>query len=450
MAIAFADRVRETSTTTGTGTFDLDGAVVSFQGFVAGVGTGAEVHYSITDGVDWEVGEGVVTDASPDTLVRSIVLSSSNSGALVNFAAGAKDVFLTMPTDLAASIKRTNIIIGGNFDTNPWQREVTFAAIATDTFCADRFRYEKVGAGIATAQKTADAPTLAESGIVVANCLEFDVTTIDSSVAAGDFQEVRYSVEGYDWAQIAQKPFVLAFWHNHTKTGTYCVSLRNSGDDRSYVAEYTQTTTNTWEESVVRITASPSAGTWNYTNGRGVTIAFSMMAGTTFHTTADAWNTGAFKSTSSQVNAFDSASNFCRFDLIRCVSGVVTPEVEVELSADILDRVQRYYEHSYTVGVYPAATSDLGEVNGTRYQATATVVAGAYCKFKVSKASAPTVVSYNPTDGTSGELEVGLGGRSSTVIDIGTDGCQIDTSAANFQVVGDRIRVHFTAESEIF
>jgi hypothetical protein len=94
----FADRVRETSTTTGTGTLNLGGVFdASYRTFVAGIGTAKPVIYAIrhqdaTLG-EWEVGLGVVTDAATDTLSRLKVLSSSNAGALVNFSAGTKDVF---------------------------------------------------------------------------------------------------------------------------------------------------------------------------------------------------------------------------------------------------------------------------------------------------------------------------------------------------------------------
>jgi hypothetical protein len=93
--ITLADRVKETTTTTGTGTLNLAGAETGFQTFVAGAGNGAEVVYCITDGTDWEVGVGTVTDAAPDTLSRDSVIASSNSGNKVNWGAGSKDVFLT-------------------------------------------------------------------------------------------------------------------------------------------------------------------------------------------------------------------------------------------------------------------------------------------------------------------------------------------------------------------
>lgn len=99
----FADRVKETTTTTGTGTYDLDGAVSGYQTFVAG-GVD-ECIYSVTDGTDWEIGIGTVTDASPDTLSRDTILSSSNSGAAVSWSAGTKTVRLSQAASYAAQVR---------------------------------------------------------------------------------------------------------------------------------------------------------------------------------------------------------------------------------------------------------------------------------------------------------------------------------------------------------
>lgn len=102
MTVEYHDRVRETSTTTGTGTLNLDGAVSGFQSFVAAIGGSSApgtVPYLITYNNEWEVGMGTIADASPDTLARVDVIASSNSGSVVNFSAGTKQVYLTMPSD---------------------------------------------------------------------------------------------------------------------------------------------------------------------------------------------------------------------------------------------------------------------------------------------------------------------------------------------------------------
>ena len=109
MALIVNDRVKETSTTTGTGTFSLAGAETGFETFVAGVGTGNTTYYTISlDGTaEFEVGVGTVTDASPDTLSRDTIISSSNSDSAVNFSSGSKTVFCTLPASRAMSPSMT-------------------------------------------------------------------------------------------------------------------------------------------------------------------------------------------------------------------------------------------------------------------------------------------------------------------------------------------------------
>jgi len=98
-AFVINDRVKQTTTTTGTGTIDLTGTETGFETFVAGIGDGVQTYYAIVhDGTsDFEVGTGTVTDAGTDTLSRQSVISSSNSDSLVNFGAGSKTVFCTLP-----------------------------------------------------------------------------------------------------------------------------------------------------------------------------------------------------------------------------------------------------------------------------------------------------------------------------------------------------------------
>ena len=116
MAFVVNDRVKETSTSTGTGTINLAGAVTGFETFVAGIGNSNTTYYCIQEqgGSAFEIGIGAVTDATPDTLSRTTIISSSNSDAAVDFGAGTKDVFCTLPASKAVIEDASNNVAIGN------------------------------------------------------------------------------------------------------------------------------------------------------------------------------------------------------------------------------------------------------------------------------------------------------------------------------------------------
>ena len=98
MAHVINDRVKETTTTTGTGAVALGGAVTGFETFAAGIGNSNTTYYAIVHQTanEFEVGLGTLDGDSSD-LTRTTVISSSNSDSAVDFAAGTKDVFCTLP-----------------------------------------------------------------------------------------------------------------------------------------------------------------------------------------------------------------------------------------------------------------------------------------------------------------------------------------------------------------
>ena len=113
MPLIWADRVKETTTTTGTGAFTLGGAATGFQAFSAVMANSDTCYYSVaaSGGSEWEVGLGTYT-SSGNTLTRTTVLASSNSGNAVNFSAGVKEIFLTS----AAAWVNTRAASGANSD----------------------------------------------------------------------------------------------------------------------------------------------------------------------------------------------------------------------------------------------------------------------------------------------------------------------------------------------
>lgn len=90
------NRVKETTTTTGTGAVSLGGAPSGYQAFSSTFSNGDDVYYCIEGGAEWEVGLGTYNSSGP-TISRDYVIASSNAGAAVSFSAGSKNVFCTVP-----------------------------------------------------------------------------------------------------------------------------------------------------------------------------------------------------------------------------------------------------------------------------------------------------------------------------------------------------------------
>ena len=254
---------------------------------------------------------------------------------------------------LISPLTGRNKIINGKMEIA--QRGTSFPAIANDAYSLDRYQNVLSGTGVITASQQADVPSSNE----FQNSLRYAVTTADTSIAAGDIYAVRQLVEGFNARDLIGRTFTLSFWVRSSKTGTHCVSFRNTGD-RSYVAEYTVSAANTWEFKSVTVSGGLiTAGTWNWTNGIGVSVAWALACGTTSQTTAGAWQTGSFFATANQVNCLDTIGNIFAITGVQLeVGGVATPFEHRPIGAE-LALCQRYFqriEYSGLISIGAAST----------------------------------------------------------------------------------------------
>ena len=222
MALKLADRVKETTTTAGSGTVTLLGAESGFQSFGSGVLNGNKTFYTIIDGSGWEVGIGQVATGASDTLTRDTILDSSNSNNALNLSGGAATVFSTYPADKSVHLDENGVLS----KTVDISSETNLAATSGVALDGDTIK------GIAA--------TTSASG----------VTLLSSGVVADD-------------ATVAMTPKALYDWTGGTKIAT--VGTIGAG---------------TWQGSAIASGYIVDANTWNgkadsdttYTAGTGLQL----------------------------------------------------------------------------------------------------------------------------------------------------------------------------------
>lgn len=355
------------------------------------------------------------------------------------------------PTDIAISSFASgnpNMIIGGEFGTNPWQRQVTFSTPGGLT--ADRWKVVQNTSATYTVTKDTDAPASSASSALSSASYKFAFTSTTAAAAAG-YLYLEQSIEGYLYSNIAQTPFTLSFWVKASLTGTYCVHFTNLGQDRHYIAEYTVNVANTWEFKSITVSASPSAGTWNYTNSAGLYVDFILSCGVNNNGgTAGAWSSTFKLATTNQVNAQVNGGTFF-IDLIKVERGsIATPYIIEPLEKILLD-CYRYYYKSYSSGVYPGASS----FNGAVYFPVGRLIASAPASIgsfllPSSMPRVPTVVVYSPVSGSSGNVY-----NYTTTADLAADESGLSSSNLKFRATATTIaaavcEAQFTAEAEVF
>ena len=168
MALVLADRVQETTTTTGTGSVTLLGAVTGFQSFAV-IGNGNTTFYTIADqgGANWEVGIGTYSTTGP-TLARTTVLSSSNGGSLVTFTAGIKTVFVTYPSEQSVNLDASNNVSAlGTISSGTWNATAittTYGGTGLTSYTAGDLPYYTSGTALSKLAIGANGYILTSNG----------------------------------------------------------------------------------------------------------------------------------------------------------------------------------------------------------------------------------------------------------------------------------------------
>jgi hypothetical protein len=295
-----------------------------------------------------------------------------------------------------------NVCINGDLDV--WQLGTTFTA-AHQAITADRFIFGQDGGTPSTTAVWAVTRDTDTPDVTIPYSLKIACTTADASVAAGEESHIRYGVEGYDFVPFKGTTGTLAFWVKSSKTGTHCVAFVNSGRDRTYVAEYTVTSADTWEFKTITVTFDASGGTWDYTTGLGIGIRFCLRVGSTYQGTTDTWNSANCVGSASQVNLADANTNVIRFARISFTRTSTYIAPQRETMAAKITACQRYLR------VFGCSTG------GVNFNALASTANAANVDFPVS-----TPMRVAPTISMQGTIGTDYDATTYAAVDIGITG----------------------------
>jgi hypothetical protein len=449
----FADRVKDTTTTTGTGAVTLSGTAPSgFQSFNAGIGDGNSCYYTIEDqsGFDWEIGIGTYTNSSV-SLSRDTVLSSSNSGSLVSFPAGTKNVFVPLPK--AGIYKfRKNLLVNSGMWYFQRQTPGTLTTLANDKYGPDRWRMSSGAASFQSARN--DTNGALETGLSAR--FYANLKQITNSAKALACQPV----EANQTFDLASRPVVFQCKMRGLTAKTMrlgILQLTSSGTIDTIPSAIVPTTWGanstdpTWGANLQLIAPnlafSLSGATVSIVNS-----AINCSALTTWQTFG-----GLFYIPSNALNLIpiiwtDSAlpinDYFCWSE-----AGLYSSETLCDwnpmLVADEFARCQRYYEKSYDPDILPGTSAAEGYGLETR-GANNTNTMFTYQYYAVPKRVAPTQTMY---DGAGNSGKVSICDQAATVTDNQAfSNLTAGTTRFKFSIAGltcTGAKWHFTADAEM-
>ncbi len=328
-----------------------------------------------------------------------------------------------LPASQAQYAGARNLIINGAMQV--YQRGSQ--AGVRNTYAVDRFKLLGSGSQLFTYSQSTTVP----SGEGFSYSAKLDVTTADTSVAAGDFQILRYIFEGQDLQHLKYgtsdaQSLTLQFWIRSPKTGTHIVELGHTDDVSFNSQSYTIAVADTWQKVTLTFDGYQTTSIAN-DNTDSFRITWWLMAGSDYSggtLSSNTWQSTTANHAVGQVNVVDSTSNEFYLTGVQLEVGEQATPFEHRSYGDELQRCLRYYERSYKDAVYFMNNSSGAQVQRqTNY-------------FQVQKRGSPTLTqTATHADG------------SSTVGNVGGD---IDGIMHSFSG-GDNERVAFswTADSEL-
>ena len=340
-----------------------------------------------------------------------------------------------------------NKIINGSMEIAQRGTSFTVNTGFGANYTLDRYSRIAVTSAVVTVTQASDGPA---SEPTLPYSLRCTVATDDPTVTASELWTLLQKIEGYSARDLIGKTFTLSFWARSAKVGTHCVAFYNNdypSADRYYVAEYNISVADTWEyKEITVIGGLITAGTWDWTNGSGLTVGWTLYCGTTRQGVAGSWQSGWALATSSQVNVLDTIGNIFAITGVQLEVGSTPTPFEHRPFGVELGMCQRYYEKSFPYATAPA--QNTGVTLGAAY-ATGQVVNQAFSTsvtFAVAKRAAPTITTYAP-DSATANWSLNTTTPTAATANIGDSAFAVTGSTA--VTAGNGYSIHWQAVAEL-
>jgi hypothetical protein len=346
----------------------------------------------------------------------------------------------TLGAGNASSFK--NRIINGNMVIN--QRYGTTLQTGASGYVTDRFQVLNSSAGTVNAQTVTTAP----AGFTYST--QLTVGTADASVGSTDSVIFYQTLEGYNiadlnWAGANAKSITLSFWVYSSLIGNYSGALVDVGGSVSYPFNYTISTANTWTQ-ITQTVAGPVSGTFGKVNDVGFYLELSLMTGSSFQGTPNAWAAGNFRGTASQVNWMATSGNTWLITGVQIEVGTVATSFDFRSIGTELALCQRYFETSYALGTAVGTATDVGSCMWLSNRNPGTP--HTQLRYIVTKRATASVAIYSSNNGSANiyNLDAALNIPAVFGRDGATGGTLLSTTSTS---LGNFLQFHYTASAEL-
>ena len=328
-----------------------------------------------------------------------------------------------------------NLAINGDFTVA--QRGATTTSPTGSVYTLDRWKYaDQAGAGRVTITQSTTVPNRD-----FANSMKIDVTTADSSIAAGDLYRVFQYGLGLTCGHIAAgaagaKDITISFWWRSDSSdlsypAIFCGTFGNGAEDRVYPFEFSQTTNATWQFHVVTIPGDVT-GTWVRTNAKSCYMAINLALGSNWQGTNKTWSAAYDYGTSNQVNGMGHVDNDFYLAGYKAEVGPIATPFDHRPHAQELEICRYYFEQRINSNTYsPRANA---------FTRTTTIAAGFYGYSE--KRATPTIAfsgatEFGVTNGASSDIQT----TGVTAEDIHPTGCRLKFTVGSGLTAGDGVQL---------